>query len=124
MTGVERELREAAGTALGWTRSAVGAVEDAITGQLDHVPASWASATRQVATALEALTSIPLPTEEVQVLLEQLHAQRRSIEAVQAQLAALDHQLRVMEDSLHPLEVWVGQLQTLRDSLLHETETT
>ena len=66
---------------------------------------------------MTALLGMPLPTAEVQALVEQLHAQRHSIQAMEAQLTALDHQLKLLEDSLHPVEVWVGQVEALRDAV-------
>lgn len=114
------ELRQAAGTAYGWGRAAVGAIDGALIDQLGHLPGPLASVGQQVRDVLRALARLPLPTDEVQALVEQLHAQRQSIQAMEAQLSALDHQLRLLEQSLHPLEVWVGQVQDLRESLVRE----
>lgn len=110
-------VRHAAGSALGWTRAAVGALDAAVVEQLDHLPAPLAAAGHQARELVTALTGMPLPTAEVQALVEQLHAQRRSIQAMEAQLTALDHQLQLLEDSLRPVEVWVGQVQELRDAV-------
>lgn len=118
MTRAGDELRHVAGSAFGWTRAAVGALDSAVADQLDHLPAPLAAAGHQARELVTALVRMPLPTAEVQALVEQLHAQRRSIQAMEAQLAALDHQLKLLEDSLHPVEVWVGQVQELRDSVL------
>ncbi|HEU5039011.1 MAG TPA: hypothetical protein VFT70_18535 [Nocardioides sp.] len=107
----------AVGSAFGWGRAAVGALDAAVVEQLDRLPAPLAAASHQARALLTALTRMPLPTAEVQALVEQLHAQRRSIQAMEAQLAALDHQLKLLEDSLRPVEVWVGQVQELRDAL-------
>ena len=118
MTRAGDDLRHVAGSAVGWTRAAVGALDTAVTDQLDHLPAPLAAAGHRTRELVGALTRMPLPTAEVQALVEQLHAQRRSIQAMEAQLTALDHQLRLLEDSLRPVEVWVGQVQELRDSVL------
>ncbi len=114
------DLRQLSGTAYGWSRAAVGAIDGALIDQLGHLPGPLAAVGQQVRDVLRALARLPLPTDEVQALVEQLHAQRRSIQAMEAQLAALDHQLRLLEQSLHPLEVWVGQVQDLRESLVRE----
>ena len=117
MTRAGDELRHVAGSAFGWTRAAAGALDSAVADQLDHLPAPLAAAGHQARALVTALVHMPLPTAEVQALVEQLHAQRRSIQAMEAQLTALDHQLKLLEDSLHPVEVWVGQVQDLRDAV-------
>ena len=118
MSATGQELRHAAGSAVGWTRAAVGVVDAAVSDGLDHLPAPLSAAGHQARGTLRALVRLPLPTEEVQALLEALHAQRRSIEAMQAQLAAFDHQLQLLEESLRPLETMAERIESLRDSLV------
>ncbi len=115
MSAAGQELRHAAGSAVGWTRAAVGAVDAAVN---DRLPAPLFAAGHQAREALRALARLPLPTQEAQALLEALHAQRRSIEAMQAQLTAFDHQLELLEESLRPLEAMAERIESLRDSLV------
>ena len=120
MTRVGDEVRHAAGSAVGHTRDAAEALDTALAAVLAGLPSPVTAAGQQARDALRVLAHVTLPVDEVQVLVEQLHAQRQSLQAVQAQMAALDHQLELLESALAPVEHWVGRLQDLRDAVVGE----
>ena len=120
MTWVGKELRHAAGSAVGHTRDAAEALDAALAAAFDGLPPPVAAAGQQARDALRVLARVTLPVDEVQVVVEQLHAQRQSLQAVQAQMAALDHQLELLESALAPVEQWVERVQDLRAAIVGE----
>lgn len=70
-----------------------------------------------LATVVRSLDQLPSVTEQLDVLVAEVHAQRLSLQALQAELAALDLQLGVLERSLAPVAAWSHQSSRLRASL-------
>jgi hypothetical protein len=66
---------------------------------------------------LTSLDQLPSATDELEVLVAEVHAQRLSLQAMQAELGALDGQLAVLERSLAPLSTLSHQIRRLRTSL-------
>lgn len=106
-----------AGTAHGLSRllGSVGA------GAVDAAPVQVKSLLAGVLSLLDQLPSI---SGELDVLVQEVHAQRLSLQAMQAELNALDAQLEVLEKALVPFSAWSHQMSVLRtalDELLAET---
>jgi septal ring factor EnvC (AmiA/AmiB activator) len=99
-----------AGTAHGLSRFLGSAGAGAVTA----APVQVKSLLAGVLTLLDQLPSI---TGELEVLVQEVHAQRLSLQAIQAQLEALDTQLAVLEKSLAPVSAWSHQMSRLRASL-------
>lgn len=100
-----------AGTARGLSRLLGSAGAGAVTA----APVQVKSLLAGVLTLLDQLPSI---TGELEVLMQEVHAQRLSLQAVQAELEALDSQLAVLEKSLAPVSAWSHQMSRLRASLI------
>ena len=75
-----------------------------------------------VASAVRSLDQLPSVTEQLDVLVAEVHAQRLSLQALEAELAALDLQLGVLERSLAPVAAWGHQSSRLRASLVDVLE--
>ena len=103
------------------TRSVASLVGSVGSGALSAMPEPVpATVTRMLKSLQQLIDQAPPLTEEVSVLIEEIHAQRLTVQALQAEMAAFDHQLDVLEKSLAPLETWTHQWSRLRQSL---TET-
>ena len=101
--------------------SLVGSVgSDALAAMPEPVPAT---VTRMLKSLQHLIDQAPPLTEEVSVLIEEIHAQRLTVQALQAEMAAFDHQLDVLEKSLAPLETWTHQWSRLRQSLTETLHT-
>jgi len=101
--------------------SLVGSVgSDALAAMPEPVPAT---VTRMLKSLQHLIDQAPPLTEEVSVLIEEIHAQRLTVQALQAEMAAFDHQLDVLEKSLAPLETWTHQWARLRQSLTETLHT-
>lgn len=70
-----------------------------------------------VASLVRSVDQLPSVTEQLDVLMAEVHAQRLSLQALEAELAALDLQLGVLERSLAPVAAWSHQSSRLRASL-------
>lgn len=70
-----------------------------------------------VASLARSLDQLPSVTEQLDVLMAEVHAQRLSLQALEAELAALDQQLGILERSLAPVAAWSHQSSRLRASL-------
>jgi septal ring factor EnvC (AmiA/AmiB activator) len=77
-------------------------------------PAPLRHALASVARSMDELPSI---SQQLDVLMSQVRAQRLAIQAVEAELAALDDQLAVLERSLAPIAAWSHQSARLRSAL-------
>lgn len=75
-----------------------------------------------LATMARSVDQLPSVAAQVDVLLQEVHAQRLALQAVQAELAALDSQLAVLEHSLAPVAAWGHQTSRLRTSLADALE--
>lgn len=60
----------------------------------------------------------PQLTDELDVLVEEVHAKRLSIQALQTELGALDHQLQILEATLVPVQTWTHQWGRVQHALL------
>jgi hypothetical protein len=60
----------------------------------------------------------PQLTDELDVLVEEVHAKRLSIQALQTELGALDHQLQILEAALVPVQTWTHQWGRVQHALL------
>ena len=60
----------------------------------------------------------PQITDELDVLMKELHAKRLTIQAVTAELTVLDEQLEILERALSPVQAWSGQWSQVQHSLL------
>lgn len=80
----------------------------------------------QVTRMLTALRSmaeqVPQITDELDVLVSEVHAKRLSIQALQAELSALDHQLEILETTLAPVQAWSRQWNRVQHALLHSLD--
>lgn len=102
-------------------RAVVALVGSAGSGALSAVPQPVAApVTRMLISLQQLIEHAPPLTEELDVVLEEVHAKRLTVQALQAELAAFDSQLDILQKSLAPLEVWAHQWTQLRQSL---TET-
>lgn len=100
------------------TRTVADLVAAAGSGARDVVPMGMtAAAGRMVMSLQQVLDLVPPLTQELDVLVEEVHAQRLGVQALQAELAALDHQLDVLERSLAPVQAWSHQWRRLRGAL-------
>ena len=100
LTGQAREVtRRLAGAGV----SAVGVAP----GPLRHALASLA----------RSMDQLPSVSQQLDVLMAEVHAQRLAIQAVEAELAALDDQLAVLERSMAPIAAWSHQSARLRAAL-------
>ena len=61
----------------------------------------------------------PQLTDELDVLVEEVHAKRLSIQALQTELGALDHQLQILEATLVPVQTWTHQWGRVQHALLN-----
>lgn len=107
--------RGLAGQARGMTRrlAMAGASAASVTPpQLRHATASL----------VRSLDQLPSVSEQLDVLMAEVHAQRLNLQALQADLAALDLQLGVLERSLAPVAAWSHQSSRLRASLAEALE--
>lgn len=98
-----------------------------VTRRLATVGGSVASVTpppvrHALATAVRSLDQLPSITEQLDVLMAEVRAQRLSLQALEAELAALDLQLGVLERSLEPIVAWSHQSSRLRASLADALE--
>ena len=103
------------------TRSVAGLVGSVGSGALGAMPEPVPATVAKMLKSLQHLIDQAPPlTEEISILIEEIHAQRLTLQALQAEMAVFDHQLEVLERSLAPLETWTHQWARLRQSL---TET-
>lgn len=79
-----------------------------------------ATVTRMLSSLQHLVDQVPPFTAELDVLVQEIHANRPSIQALQAELTALDKQLDILERSLAPLQTWTHQWGRMRQAL---TET-
>ena len=80
------------------------------------------SVTRMLASLRTLLEQAPQITDELEVLMQELHAKRLSIQALQSELSVLDRQLEVLERTLAPVEVWNAQWNRMQHALLHSLD--
>lgn len=66
----------------------------------------------------EVAEQAPAITDELGVLMRELHAKRLTIQAVTAELTVLDEQLEILERTLAPVEAWSDQWSQMQRSLL------
>ncbi len=100
------------------TRAVADLVTAAGNGARDVVPAGMtAAAGRMVMSLQQVLDLTPPMTQELDVLVEEVHAKRLSVQALQAELVALDDQLEVLEEALAPVQAWSHQWRRLRGAL-------
>jgi NAD(P)-dependent dehydrogenase (short-subunit alcohol dehydrogenase family) len=102
--------RGLSGQARGMTRRLANAgvsVVGVAPGPLRHALASLARSVDQ----------LPSISQQLDVLMAEVQAQRLAIQAVEAELAALDDQLAVLERSMAPIAAWGHQSARLRSSL-------
>lgn len=103
------------------TRSVASLVGSIGSGALGVMPEPVpATITRMLKSLQQLIDQAPPLTQEISILIEEIHAQRLTVQGLQAGMAAFDHQLDVLEKSLAPLETWTHQWARLRQSL---TET-
>jgi hypothetical protein len=106
------------------TRSVASLVGSVGSGALSAMPEPVpATVTRMLKSLQQLIDQAPPLTEEISVLIEEIHAQRLTLQALQAEMAAFDHQLDVLEKSLAPLETWTHQWARLRQSLTETLHT-
>jgi len=114
-------LQSAMDDFLDGTRSVARLVGSVGSGALGAMPEPLPSTVNRMLSSLQQLIDQAPPiTDELEILIQELHAKRLTVQALQAELAAFDHQLDVLERSLLPLESWVHQWSRMRLSL---TET-
>jgi hypothetical protein len=103
------------------TRSVVRLVGTVGSGALGAMPEPLPSTVTQMLKSLQRLLDQAPPiTDELEILVQEVHAKRLTVQALQAELSAFDHQLDVLERSLAPMGSWVHQWARVRQSL---TET-
>jgi len=78
--------------------------------------------TRLVRLLRQVIEEVPHLDAEVDVVVDEIRAQRLAIEALTAQLAALDSQLAVLESALAPLQGWVHRWREARSALVRMLE--
>lgn len=84
------------------------------------LPSSVAEPANHMLTSLRTMVEQgPHLTDEIDVLMRELHAKRLSIRAVVAELTALDQQLEILEKSLAPVQAWSTQFSAIQRSLTH-----
>jgi len=106
------------------TRSVASLVGSLGSGALSAMPEPVpATVTRMLKSLQQLIDQAPPLTEEISVLIEEIHAQRLTVQALQAEMAAFDHQLDVLEKSLAPLETWTHQWARMRQSLTENLQT-
>jgi len=64
----------------------------------------------------------PQLTDELDVVVEEVHAKRLSIQALQTELGALDHQLEILEAALVPVQTWTHQWGRVQHALLNAVD--
>lgn len=103
------------------TRSVARLVGSVGSGALGAMPEPLPSTVTQMLKSLQRLIDQAPPiTDELEILVQEVHAKRLTVQALQAELSAFDHQLDVLERSLAPMGSWVRQWARVRKSL---TET-
>lgn len=80
------------------------------------------SANHMLESMRRAVESAPQVGAELEIVVEQIHAQRLTIQAITAQLAVLDDQLEILERSLAPLQAWGTQWNKVQHTLLHSLD--
>lgn len=75
--------------------------------------------TRMLTSLRTIAEQAPQLTDELDVLVEELHAKRVSIQALQSELGALDHQLQILEATLAPVQTWTHQWGRVQHALLN-----
>lgn len=73
---------------------------------------------RMLASLRTIAEQAPPLTDELDVLVEEVHAKRMSIQALQSELGALDHQLQILEATLAPVQSWTHQWGRVQHALL------
>ena len=76
------------------------------------------SVSRMLASLRTIAEQAPQLTDELDVLVEEVHAKRLSIQALQTELGALDHQLQILEATLGPVQTWTHQWGRVQHALL------
>lgn len=117
--GVFRELRVPAPRAV---RHNLTGQARGLTRRLGSAGVSVAAVTpvplRQfIGTVAHSVDQLPRVSEQLDVLMAEVHAQRLGLQALEVQLEALDQQLGVLERSLAPIAAWSHQPARLRASL-------
>ena len=74
---------------------------------------------RMLASFRAVVEQAPQLTDEIEVLMTELHAKRLTIQAVATELDALDQQLELLERTLAPVQSWNLRWQHLQRNLLH-----
>ena len=111
-------LQSAMDEFLDGTRSVARLVGSVGSGALGAMPEPLPSTvTRMLSSLQQLIDQAPPITDELEILIQELHAKRLTVKALQAELSAFDHQLDVLERSLMPMESWVRQWSRLRQSL-------
>jgi hypothetical protein len=77
------------------------------------------SLTRMLGSMRTMAEQAPQLTDELDVLVNEVHAKRLSIQALQAELSVLDHQLEILEHTLGPVQAWSLQWNRVQHALLH-----
>ena len=81
-----------------------------------------AQVTRMLTSLRTMAEQAPQITDELDVLVSEIHAKRLSIQALQAELSVLDHQLEILEQTLGPVQAWSAQWNRLQHALLHSLD--
>jgi len=106
------------------TRSVVKLVGSVGSGALGAMPEPLpATVTRMLRSLQRLIDQAPPITDELEILIQELHAKRLTVQALQAELSAFDHQLDVLERSLAPMEGWVHQWAKVRQSLAESLQS-
>lgn len=87
------------------------------------IPDPVLSSVNQMLSSLRSFAEqAPQISDELDVLISELHAKRLTIQAVTAELTVLDHQLEILERTLTPVQAWSSQWSELQGSLLHSLD--
>lgn len=81
-----------------------------------------ASVNKMVSALRTVAEQAPQITDEIDVLISELHAHRLTIQAASAELTVLDRQLEILERSLAPVQTWSRQWSQMQRSLLRTTD--
>jgi hypothetical protein len=109
-SGKRRATRQAEAVA----REMVGAASATVSGVASLLPPP---VTHLARSSGQLIGDLPHLEAEVDVVMEQIAAQRLDIRALTAELAALERQLAILEDTLTPLQTWTHRWTDARDKL-------
>ena len=100
------------------TRAVAHLVEKVGGEAVSAIPEPVAVPVTRMLESLHQLSELAPPVfAELDVLVEELRAQRLTVQALQAELSAFDHQMEVIENALEPLQSWTHQWSRLLQSL-------